>query len=240
MGPWRFLFKGEDAADIQGVQFREEIKKKACKLEIKGQVRNLKERPNGFQVEVICETESEEGATKFFEEIKRIQNPLIKLDKASAEMSTKLFNEFKDFNIVREDDLSEMVWALQGAGRVFANQEEERRTVRENQLLESLTYELPTISNCWEYISTERKKRHFNLICIEKILSEPPTGKKELVENIRNLYETCKQFNDMMDEGGWDGILSSENYEKIQGLLKGIKAKCEETGVKKKGESPPQ
>ncbi len=127
----RVVIEGHMSNSIQGINLREEVENfvrgtiNADKVVVKGKISNLK---NG-QVEIIfCGSDSEldrikellEKLTKTYKdkkEIKRIKH----INTYDYEVDDKLFS---DFTTERSDDLSEMVWALRGAGIRFVESTE--------------------------------------------------------------------------------------------------------------------
>ena len=70
---WELLFCGKDSADIHGVTLRESIRKFASKMNISGEVRNIK---TDGTVKVLCKATAEQ-AQELFDKIIAIKNPLI-------------------------------------------------------------------------------------------------------------------------------------------------------------------
>ena len=167
---WRMVFAGRTDMDVQGVYFRQIIKEIADgdELMLKGQVRNLKDG----SVEVICECERRKAKNFYDSIIRKAKAKGIRIKEEKCITPTEDIFEFKkEFKIIREDDLREMVWALQGAGRVFKEQEEVKRA----EMINGLRYELHSISETSEKIIDEMKvNRRLRLISMKKILAQPP------------------------------------------------------------------
>lgn len=127
--------KGETPADVQGVNLREEIQriavKKPFKDNILGFVRNDKQ--NGL-VEIICKSKKGTALVdEFYAEILKLnqENGLIKISEKNSGVITMSYStavkrdllnkelKFNDFRIERNDELTEIVWALQAAGKIF-------------------------------------------------------------------------------------------------------------------------
>ncbi|MBN2014996.1 MAG: acylphosphatase [Candidatus Altiarchaeota archaeon] len=101
-------FAGNTDMDVQGVYLRQMIKEIADKTNIIGQVKN---RRDG-KVEVICDTDKK-TADEFYEKIKnKADKERIKIKREECTPPTNKISEFNGFQIIREDDLKEMVWAL--------------------------------------------------------------------------------------------------------------------------------
>jgi len=146
---WEFEFFGKNSEDLHGVELRERIRKIAYNLKINGVVKNLKASGT---VKVTCSVSNSEEANNFFSEILSIKQSLIRIDEIKSKKTKVVYeppenvSPFKDFNIERADELSEMVWALLGAGRVFSSTEKVREKNRRKNLGRSLKYGVSDIS----------------------------------------------------------------------------------------------
>lgn len=209
---WTFIFYGKNNEDLHGITFREEIKKIASNLGVLGNVKNIKR--NGT-VEVICEVKTSSVADQFYNQILSSQNPMIseKIDPQKSKRTQLSFDpeenspKFEDFNIIREDELAEMVWALQGAGRVFALQGE----IRNKNLNRSLKYGINSISECAAQLLTNGKpKRKFTLLAIDNYITECPSNDRIIMINLYDLHQMCEDVN---------AIISSNDLEKEKAKL---------------------
>ena len=117
--------------------------------------------------------------------------------------------------MIREDELTEMVWALQAAGKVFYSQE----TIRENKQLRGLSFECSFIEDVVKNIEEGNKFRRFTIPLIETILREPSKkfndSENSPIYSLYSLFEYCRLINNMLD--------SDELLEDIQPLLDEVK-----------------
>lgn len=205
---WRILIHPEGGHDIQGTNLREKVREIAYKIVIGGQIRNLKDG----RVEVICHTE-EENAKEFCEKIKSIDDELIKIDRTKSGIAEKMFDDFgKEFIIIRENELTEMVWGLLAAGKIFQAQEQKKKKA----LIKALQYGLNSISNCAQALQTNiDAKRDFSLFTLENFLKEVPIDDKILMDAIMDLYELCKATNNLLSEQERDKIAIRNSLAEI-------------------------
>ena len=215
----RIIIEGETASSVQGAELRETVQEIAGKIGIKGQIRNVKGKP---KVEIICEKEKSDLLFKEIERLKERKDTLFKIKNVTK--TDKLFDDFQDFDVVREDDLSEMVWALQGAGKVFYFAEKMRQETRKKSLFTALKSCITNISmNLDEIISGEKSSR-FHLFAIEHFLKEPPLGVDSILErNLWDLYDVCQEVNTLLtDRKEFDEKRFKSDCERIRKLLKKI------------------
>lgn len=198
---WEFEFSGKNSSDVQGIGLREEIREIAVKIGINGVAKN--EKKNG-KVKVVCLVQNDEKAAEFFSKILASQNPLIrgKIDEQKSKKTKITFDppqtnhQFDGFHIEKEDELTEMVWALQGAGKVFALQETNRIT----SLNRALNYALTAISDCAGDLQTNpQSKRGFVEIALHNYIKECPTEDQELINNLYDLTHFCGKANMLLD-----------------------------------------
>lgn len=129
----RFIINGPN---VHGVQLRETVVNLGRSLRIKGQARNLL---NGTVEVLFIYADNGEDIKKCLQRaiLKLRENGMIdRSDFESVRINGKTVNEIEindtyedkaieekinadDFTIIREHELQEIVWALQGAGRVF-------------------------------------------------------------------------------------------------------------------------
>lgn len=119
---WRILIKANSDFDIQGVNLRDAI---CNEIKFAGQVSNRKD--GRVEVIVYCDKQKADAIAK---QITKIGEKRQISGYAVEDPSDTVF----DFNrveskmeIVRSDDLREMVWGLQGAGKVFQKQVEQKK-----------------------------------------------------------------------------------------------------------------
>lgn len=121
---WRVIVKGER---VQGVGFRESASHALNKSNIKGFARNLKE---SGKVELTLLFDGDESALrglikgiigKISEKMPAAEGAEIdRTDRLTDDYTERQISQSERFEVRREDDLHEMVWALQGAGTLFA------------------------------------------------------------------------------------------------------------------------
>ncbi len=222
---WEFVLWGHE--DLHGIQLREKIKKLADEKNIVGMVQN--EKSNGT-VMVRCYAQGSEQANEFFEKILVINDPLIenKIDQLKSEKRKVILEPEEkkpfqqEFKINREDELSEMVWALQGAGKVFAIAEEQREKHHQQKLEQALEHGLAHISNkASELKANPKSVRHFILLTIEQFLREA-TAKNDLITNLYELYYLCDYVNRIQQ-----AEKRQQKEPEMQGALDRIRGLCE-------------
>jgi acylphosphatase len=224
MAIWRMVFWGATDMDVQGVYLRQIIKEIADSKElcVKGHTRNLKDG----SVEVLCECDKA-TADKLFSSIKQSSVfKRIKIDENKCESPTQKIFAFESFEIVREDDLKEMVWALQGAGRIFKEQDD----IKKEEALRGLFYELRSMSDyAQEMLEKNDHKRTFRMLSMENIMTCPPSGIDEtIVSQIGDLYQRCSEINGMIK-----GPVSEDLKKELQEVLS-LSSKLEDR-LNKKG-----
>ncbi|MFH1751852.1 MAG: acylphosphatase [archaeon] len=199
---WKLEFAGKDSEDIQGVTLRETIRGIACRMNVNGIVRNEK---NNGKVVVLCSVESKEKAKEFFEKIIRNDDSLSnnRIDRNQSIITKITFNpkdncpKFNGFQIEREDELTEMVWALQGSGKLLSMQEERRQ----KSLNRALQFGLKNISSCVNELQTiQRLEKRFILLSVDNYIKECPSNKNNdiLMTNLYELHNLCEQANNII------------------------------------------
>jgi len=205
---WSFIIKGEDESELHGKTYRLLIKKTINKNAF-GYVRNIKHKA---EIEVCLVAIKKRDAEKL--KIK-IQNELINA-KAEGLNFGKLYKfeddiKYENFEIVREDELTEMVWALQGAGQIFLESAKKQdiilKTLRrrdsrkEEGLLLALSYEargiLRRLSNLEEEIKILGKTKKIPLIhvyALQKALVEPPWTNRFFMRLTYDLFYSIKNL----------------------------------------------
>jgi len=187
----RVVIEGKTASAVQGTGLRDAIQEIADNLGAKGQIRNIK---GESKVEVICE---KVHCVRLKEEILRLdstQENVFKIKK--VDIKEDLFDEFTGFDVVREDDLSEMVWGLQAAGKVFAITEEKREFTRNRSLFKGLELCINSISIHLDQIQSNEKRSPMHLFAVEHFLEEPPGNVDDtLLRKLWDLYTLCKNIN---------------------------------------------
>jgi len=223
----RIVITGLTATDVQGITLREKVERLAKQLGAKGFVRNVKGKS---EVEVICDADK---AKELFEGIGRIRERLGGMF-AIGEPTETLFDEFTDFTIKREDDLTEMVWGLQGAGKAFLSAEDVREEMRKKRLMRGLKGEISSISDRIEDVKSGVGT--FRTICMENFLKEPPLGPdiSELLDNLNDLWDACDEANRLMPHFSQSDARAriEDNIKRIESLVGAINKKLgDEDGI---------
>lgn len=216
---WEFVLKGADAHDIHGVQLRETIRRIAADKKIAGDVRNIKE--NGT-VLVRCE-DAQTAIDAFYDEILKIQAKdfLISLDTQKSfkrKVTVEPKHDFElpeEFAVIREDELTEMVWALQGAGKIFAAGEK----LKERKLVEALKLAVIEISACAdEHNQDTPSNRNFIITALENFISTGPVEDADRVKQVYDLYQLCGQANEYL-RLGLSGEQKQDRVEELSGRI---------------------
>lgn len=201
MGYWELVFWPKSAEDIHGVNLREAIRRAAVKIGIEsGHVRNNKKDGT---VRVLCQ-ENDEGKVKSLYESITEKPPGLAEGKIDGKKSYFHKITYSDeskapkfqngFEIIREDELSEMVWALQAAGKVFSSVEERRM----NAFNAALKYGISYISSCADELRTNHyANRKFVLLAIDHYITECPSDDPNMIELLYQLHELCEYANTM-------------------------------------------
>jgi len=210
-GVWRIRVCGQSEDDVHGVSLRKKISEIVYNLyrnrkinrKPRGYVKNVK-NTRFVDIYLVSKNNSIPNALwkRLEEEIKedgtaeQIERPKFCVE--------HLVDEFKDFEIKREDELTEMVWALQGAGDAFATSAEQQKelVIRTNRLLQfmrtrdsrksasrlfALHQELINIS-----LRLDDSKTRINLTttsprkvlyyhCLEESCTDPPSKSPEFI-----------------------------------------------------------
>lgn len=216
---WKIILKGQTAFDVQGVNLRESIERIAIDMKIGGYVRNKK---GTKLVEIVCRGETERDAERFRAAINHrlfVINHLVKRDYIEIQGPQKYDdpaergNEIGGFEIKREDELTEMVWALQNAGRALLIQGELRRE-QQFRALGAEIYAFQEVLNKIEKGNTY--KEQFAVIAIENFLREPPLKcDSNLIALLHQLYRYTKTINKLIDSGRDRAEMPLEHVQKI-------------------------
>ena len=191
----KITIEGETTNDVQGTNLRDRIEKIGNELNAGGFVRNIK---GEAIVEIICEADKAKQFHEKLKELKKRKSELFRI-KEIKEPSGKLFDKFDRFRIIREDDLTEMVWGLLGAGRSFQFAEKMRESQRKSRLLTGLKQELTSISNQLDCIKGGDLYYELRTFCIEHFLKEPPNDMdNDLLTSLSDLCDTCYETNSLV------------------------------------------
>ena len=224
----RILIKGITPDKVHGVNLREEILIKALSKGVGGYVANIK---GTATVEIIADGKN---TKEFLNEIKRVYGSDGK-GHGVIHCWEERHVEFDKFEIKREDELTEMVWALRGAGNVFQKlidtikkQEEEREEKRAQSLEISIESELNTISETLNSIDLGNTHPRFRTCCIEHFIVEPPIPiNRDKILALSGLYNLCNETNQILGENSGDARIK-ENLGKIREFLESLE-KLEKT-----------
>ncbi len=205
----RFIISGDN---VQGIQLRETISKEANHSGLQGQTRNLLTG----EVEAIFLFENNEDAIKkcISESINKvIKSGLLDGDETDSirindkkrpesepeeviDEKTEEHLKKSKFTLVREAELREMVWALQGAGKVFLSASlkvENLLGYKEKEVLgrlESVKKELLYMQNSFENVDEP--------VCLKQFIADPlidlTPGEDEEKDLIRGLIELYYEY----------------------------------------------
>lgn len=177
--------------DLHGVGLRDLIRQK-LEGKIKGKIRNIAEG-----VEIIYEEDSEYGYKSIEADILNAiaTNSLIDdefKEKIKIEQKDKLFED--DFQLDRSNELQEMVWALQGAGKMFKRVSEqitERDDKKDQRLIMAVCSELTIIHDEAASYTTTSDVLLLDTPALGKFIVEYPIEDAELFKGLRELYMFC-------------------------------------------------
>ncbi len=238
---WSFRVTAHDETDIHGGFYRVEIMRFAENRSprVRGSVRNIRYEPE-IEVKLIATDVTE--ATKFRDELDTYLNKDRKDDNKLAFKEVLSFqgeeDNFKEFKVIREDELTEMVWALQGAGQIFRRSTQDivkaiiiRDLKRERSLLYALKMEVKLIGIRADTMikSLERGDRiifQFECHCIQKTLTDPPipddnSGNKEF-DNDKFMMLTHELFTivNRYEKTNFDGLQPVDKIKELENLKK--------------------
>jgi len=192
----RIIVYGETTSSVHGAELREKIQEIALKWKIDGQIRNVKGWP---QVEIICCRDDKEKFRNFFNELLGLKAQKDALYNVTDVLERdSLFDDFNGFNVVRSDDLSEMVWGLQAAGKVFSFSEKTRNM----SLFKSLELCINSVSVQLDQMEAAGKYSSFHLFAIEHFLEQPPAsfeGADAFLLKLWDLYTVGKGLNALIE-----------------------------------------
>ena len=224
---WRILISG---TDVQGVTLRENIYNVANdkNLAIKGFVRNLK---HDNKVEIFCLADDDK-LKKFVEEINKLNKKPVEMDSLT---STKLGNEqlardmfsekaFESFEIERADDLRAMVWALQGAGKIFSWMAKRGLESKLCGLRDELLY----IHNYAISFEPSIDKKEFETTAIRDFLTNPLPEYKHLLKQVRDLSFTCQEANKLISSERIDTSMIEKRRNEIREMASKILGQLKE------------
>ncbi len=214
---FRFSIKTNNETEIFGRNNRIAIQKFAKESKINGTVRNLKGKA---EIEIFIVAESLDEVLILCEKINNETQINGQLTTISEATWCKV-EDFKDFELIREDELTEMVWALQGAGREFSQTTnklekiqqnlEERDGKRRLARLSSLHLELGNLKKKIELLKNSRntfETRKLQYVALEQSIRDPVDGDDEFIQSIHGVYA---MVNDIEELDGRAGILGLDD-----------------------------
>ena len=227
----RLIVTGSTSYAIQGINLRERIEQfvrnkiNHNSLRVKGKIANLK---NGKVEIVFCGKESDR---------KRLMSYLKSINdiKDTQIHDYQVDEEFSNFTVERSDDLSEMVWALRGAGNRFVETtkalqdihktlEERDKNTAVGRLL-TLYYEL--LHNRDLIIrASRRNRRRINTNALEANIKNPAISERNFVYLLSEIYS------DFLDFG--EGILPKRSHlpKRVDYMLKMVRQELSKRGEK--------
>lgn len=227
----RFIISGDN---VQGIQLRETIAKEANHSGLRGQTRNL--LTGDVETIFLCE-KNEDSIKKCISESldKVIKSGLLDGDEAdSIRINDKKRHESEPeevtdekteerlkkskFTLVREAELREMVWALQGAGKVFLSASLKIETLlgyKEKEVrgrLESVKKELLYMQSSFENVDDP--------VCLKQFIADPlmdlTAGEDEEKDLIREFIELYYEYRAYQKKAGHSEEEKNEMAMKIE------------------------
>lgn len=230
---WKILVTGTTPMDVQGINLRESIAHVACAMRVYCKVRNKK---GSNVVEIVCKCAGEAEANGFKDALGVLgkENKMVKMENvkigelARYEDPALKESDVNGYDIEREDDLTEMVWALQNAGKALLLQEK----LRKESLFRALDAEMEAFQQVIEQL--EEKSSYgefFPTVALEGFLGnppEPPKGCENLMTKLHALYRYAKTVNHVI-ENGKDVKMTLDDLrktlEEVKLMLKGVRFK---------------
>lgn len=213
----RIMINGNEEHSIHGKRIRRDIKEIADREEARGSVRNIKNKP---QVEIRIMADRDR-AVRFcgFLEKEVCAEPGLRLDGPHT-LEGEQAGEYIGFRVIREDELTEMVWALQGAGDVFLMSAEGQKAIlgeiknrdmrKEYSRLAALSVEME--SNLKKIVelagSIEKgergisgKDQKFRDLCLSQALREPAYPDNTFIQATQDVYYAISDLRESIWKG---------------------------------------
>lgn len=229
MALWRVVVKGER---VQGVGFRERAAHALTRLNpsVKGFARNLKE---SGEVELTLlfdgdKTSLEDTINGIIKGIAK-EMPMVKGAMIDSKKTVLLedsyterqIRELERFEVKREDDLHEMVWALQGAGTLFSMAtdkidqllefKEEERTMQLASIKCELAHAQDNLGNA----------TNLELICLKNFIPNPLIAlEPETLKRFVEFYHDFVEFRETPEDKRNNNLKTMS--EKVANMLKKI------------------
>lgn len=192
---------------IQAVGFRESIADALRKMGVLGTARNIRDRQEVW-LEIRSDKPFSRQDLQHAINLVHGKNPLVKGEIAEFEgcedkITEKRILAMGMFQVVREDDLHEMVWALQGAGTLFSHATEkvtellDIKKTEKGMRLNSLRIELAQAQNAL----LKDHDRQRELICMRDFISSPMIKvPDQLLEELMNFYYEYGEYRNSAKE----------------------------------------
>ncbi len=237
----RFIISG---TTLQGVQFRETISKIAKDSGLLGQVKNLH---NGDVEALFIHNNIEDNhkiIRKCFEntiknligkelidnrevdDIKLNDCPIkeFKFDNYTDPKTEDKIRKTHDFKVIREDETKEMMWALQGAGRVFLSASKKIESVLRLKK-EEVTGRLNSVNRELLYAQTNIETVD-DLICLKHFIADPLIfidgacdEEQDLMRMLIEFYYEFLRYKKQREQPGDDKQILLKQIEYLQKRL---------------------
>lgn len=226
MAVYRVIVRGDR---IQAVGFREGVATALKKMGLIGRARNVRDRQEVLLEIVPNEKFGKNDLQNAMDELHK-ENPLVKgeitdfKERDDPDVEEEIRNS-RTFLVVREDDLHEMMWALQGAGYLFNHATKmvtallEIKKAEQDMRLKSLKIELTQTQNV---LSETDKTPPTELTCLKDFISNPT---KELPGHmLEGLIAFYYEYGDFVNSSEDEKSKRRQGMiERISGMLKSLK-----------------
>ncbi len=218
---------------IQAVGFRESIAAALRKMGVRGTARNIRDRQEVW-LEILSDKPFSRQDLQHAMNLVHGKNPLVKGEIAEFEECedkiTKNRIHADTFQVIREDDLHEMVWALQGAGTLFSHATEkvtellDIKKTEKGMRLNSLRIELAQVQNAL----LKDHDRQRELICLREFISSPMIKvPDQILEELMNFYYEYGEYRNSTKEDRT--TRKGQMLERIDKMLQKLKTMNQES-----------
>lgn len=115
----RILINGGEEHSVHGRRLRRKIKEIADGGGFRGSVRNIKDKPQ-VEIRIVGGEAAENFSGRILKAINEGKSGFSGLQmEGPYGLGGEKAGDYHGFKVIREDELTEMVWALQGAGDIF-------------------------------------------------------------------------------------------------------------------------
>jgi len=190
---------------IQAAGFRESIAAALRKTGVRGTARNIRDRQEVW-LEILSDKPFSRQDLQHAIDLVQEKNPLVKGKIEEFEGCEDQITEKRilgTFQVIREDDLHEMVWALQGAGTLFSHATEkvtellDIKKTEKGMRLNSLRIELAQVQNV--LLKDHGSQRE--PICLRDFISSPMIKvPDQLLEELMNFYYEYGEYRNSTKE----------------------------------------